>query len=299
MSKIWVSGEVLIDLIPENPSSNTRIPVVGGGPANTARALARLGHAVEFIGGISRDSYGEMAREELTRDGVGLSLSLTSEEPTAQAIVTLDLDGSASYQFIVDKTATFDFDSSWLPRGNPSALYIGTLATVIEPGASALYAWASAISSTAPIIFDPNIRPSFLGDRQRYCASVERWARISQVVKVSDEDLAWLYPETSEEDAARHFLTMGVNLVLVTRGSDGLMALTHSEVITTPGVRVDVFDTVGAGDTVGAIVVEAVAAEGVVKLQGDLLKDLIKRAAKAASITVSRKGANPPFDYEL
>ncbi len=299
MSGIWVCGEVLIDLIPDSPGSQRRDPVVGGGPANTARALARLGHAVKFIGGISRDSYGEMALEELTRDGVDLDLSHRSDKPTAQAIVTLDVDGSASYEFIVDKTVTFDFNSSWLPRGKPSALYIGTLATVIEPGASALYAWASAISATAPIIFDPNIRPSFLRDRQRYRASVERWARISQVVKVSDEDLAWLYPETSEEDSARNFLTMGVDLVLVTRGSDGLMALTNSEVITTPGVRVDVFDTVGAGDTVGAIVVEAVVGVGVVKLQGHLLKDLIKRAAKAASITVSRKGANPPFNYEL
>ncbi|NCV43147.1 MAG: carbohydrate kinase, partial [Actinobacteria bacterium] len=117
---IWVCGEVLIDILPTGP-------VVGGGPANTAKALARLGYEVDFIDGISTDAYGVSARKELSRDGVGLGLSLTSDKPTCTATVTLDPQGSASYEFLIDGTATFDFHSSWLPdpeRLKPSVLHI-------------------------------------------------------------------------------------------------------------------------------------------------------------------------------
>jgi sugar/nucleoside kinase (ribokinase family) len=119
---IWVCGEVLIDILPTGP-------VVGGGPANTAKALARLGHDVDFIDGISSDAYGVSARKELERDGVGLSLALSSDKPTCTATVTLDSAGSASYEFLIDGTATFDFSTSWLPdpeRLKPSVLHIGT-----------------------------------------------------------------------------------------------------------------------------------------------------------------------------
>ena len=131
---IWVCGEVLIDVLPTGP-------VVGGGPANTAKALARLGHSVEFIGGISTDAFGLMARKELERDGVGLGLALKSEKATSTATVQLDQTGSATYRFVIDGTATFEFSPSWLPdpeRLKPSVLQIGTLATVVEPGASVL-----------------------------------------------------------------------------------------------------------------------------------------------------------------
>jgi fructokinase len=105
---IWVCGEALIDILPTGP-------VVGGGPANTAKALARLGHEVDFIDGISTDAFGMSARKELERDGVGLSLSLSSDKPTCTATVTLDSHGSASYEFLINGTATFDFEHDWLP----------------------------------------------------------------------------------------------------------------------------------------------------------------------------------------
>ena len=152
---IWVCGEVLIDILPTGP-------VVGGGPANTAKALARLGHDVYFIDGISSDAYGQVARTELLRDGVNLDLALVSDKPTCTASVTLDAAGGASYEFLIDGTATFDFAPSWLPdpyRFQPKVLHIGTLVTVIEPGASALYDWAMQVAEFAPIVFDPNIRP--------------------------------------------------------------------------------------------------------------------------------------------
>jgi fructokinase len=292
---IWICGEVLIDILPTGP-------VVGGGPANTAKALARLGHDVHFIDGISSDSYGASARAELLNDGVNLDLALASDKPTCTATVTLDAAGGASYEFLIDGTATFDFASSWLPdpyRYQPQVLHIGTLVTVIEPGASALYDWAMQVAELAPIVFDPNIRPSVMPDRDLYEAAVEKWAALSAVIKVSDDDLAWLFPGQSIDDVANRWINDGVFLVVVTQGANGIMGYTSDGRVEVPGVKVDVVDTVGAGDTVGAIVVEAMLAHGLVELRGDLLRGVLTRAAAAAAITCSRKGAQPPYKHEL
>ncbi len=292
---IWVCGEVLIDILPTGP-------VVGGGPANTAKALARLGHDVHFIDGISTDAYGVSARAELLRDGVNLDLALASDKPTCTATVTLDAAGGASYEFLIDGTATFDFASSWLPdpyRHQPEVLHIGTLVTMIEPGASALYDWAMQVAELAPIVFDPNIRPSVQPDRDLYEAAVEKWAALSAVIKVSDDDLAWLFPGQAIEDVANRWINDGAFLVVVTQGANGLMGYTSDGRVEVPGVKVDVVDTVGAGDTVGAIVVEAMLTHGLVELRGELLRGVLARAAAAAAITCSRKGAQPPFKHEL
>ncbi len=292
---IWVCGEVLIDALPTGP-------VVGGGPANTAKALARLGHDVDFVGGISTDAYGLLARKELSRDGVGLGLSLESNKPTCTATVNLDKAGSATYTFVIDGTATFDFSPSWLPdseRLKPSVLHIGTLATVVEPGAAALFDWAVKCAEFAPIVFDPNVRPSFLGDREKYCQVVEKWVGISSVVKLSDEDIAWLYPDQSLDEVAHRWLEGGTSLVVVTRGAKGIIGYTQGASEEVEGVRVDVVDTVGAGDTVGAILVEGVVEHSVAGLVGHALNTVLHRAAVAAGITVSRAGAQPPRMHEL
>jgi fructokinase len=292
---IWVCGEVLIDILPTGP-------VVGGGPANTAKALARLGHDVHFIDGISTDAYGQSARAELLRDGVNLDLALASDKPTCTATVTLDAAGGASYEFLIDGTATFDFASSWLPdpyRYQPQVLHIGTLVTMIEPGASELYDWAMQVAELAPIVFDPNIRPSVQPDRDLYEAAVEKWAALSAVIKVSDDDLAWLFPGQPIEDVANRWIKDGAFLVVVTQGANGIMGYTSDGRVEVPGVKVDVVDTVGAGDTVGAIVVEAMLTHGLIALHGDLLRSVLTRAAAAAAITCSRKGAQPPFKHEL
>jgi fructokinase len=292
---IWVCGEVLIDILPSGP-------VVGGGPANTAKALARLGHDVHFIDGISSDAYGQSARSELLNDGVNLDLALANDKPTCTATVTLDDAGGASYEFLIDGTATFDFATSWLPdpyRYQPQVLHIGTLVTVIEPGASALYDWAMQVAELAPIVFDPNIRPSVMQDRDLYEAAVEKWAALSAVIKVSDDDLAWLFPQSTIDDVASRWINDGVFLVVVTRGANGLVGYTSEGRVEVPGVKVDVVDTVGAGDTVGAIVVEAMLTHGLVALRGDLLRGFLTRAAAAAAITCSRKGAQPPYKHEL
>ena len=292
---IWVCGEVLIDVLPTGP-------VVGGGPANTAKALARLGHDVDFIDGISTDAYGVSARKELDRDGVGLSLALSSDKPTCTATVTLDSQGSASYEFVIAGTATFDFADSWLPdpeRLKPSVLHIGTLVTIVEPASSILYKWAVKTAEFAPVVFDPNVRSSVVADCDKYRAAVEKWVGISSVVKLSDDDISWLYPDQSMAEVAKGWIAGGTSLVVITRGADGIIGYTEHGLKEVESAKVAVVDTVGAGDTVGAILVEGIINHSVSGLQGQVLNAVLHRAAIAAGITVSRAGAQPPRLHEL
>jgi len=293
---IWVAGEVLIDLIPRD---GERAAIVGGGPANTAKALARLGFDSYFIDGLSTDQYGEQARAELLADGVKLDYTLTSNNPTCLATVTLDENGSASYEFLIDGTATFEFNESWLPDPThpPAVLHVGTLATIVEPGATNLFNWAKKVK--APLVFDPNIRSSVVNDRSRYQQIVEKWATISSVIKMSDDDLAWLYPEMDFRSAAENFINEKTQLVVITKGASGLAGFTEDGEVSVPGVKVEVVDTVGAGDTVGAILVEAIVKYGIDNLVGTTLENALNRAAAAAAITCSRAGANPPTLKEL
>jgi len=297
--QVWVAGEVLIDLIPD---SDQYLAVVGGGPANTAKALAKLGVKTYFIDGISKDKYGQMAKEELLSVNVLLDYAQFSNKPTCTAKVTLSSSGSASYEFVIEDTATFDFSDQWLPnpqRLKPSLLHIGTLATVIEPGASVLFEWAKSVATVASIVFDPNIRPAVLGNRDAYVKKVEKWVAISSAVKVSDEDLNWLYPGKVIDEIVNKWLEVGVKLVVVTLGDKGITAYRENEQISVDAVKVVVADTVGAGDTVGAVLVEAIVKSGLDMLTGEVLKTMLNRAVKAAAITVSRTGANPPSKEEI
>ncbi len=297
--QVWVVGEVLIDLISDG---SEHFAVVGGGPANTAKALAKLGLKIYFIDGISNDKYGQMAKAELLSANVLLDYAQYSNKPTCTAKVTLSSSGSASYEFVIEDTATFDFSDQWLPDPQslkPSLLHIGTLATVIEPGASVLFEWAQSVARVAPIVFDPNIRPAVLGDRVEYVKKVEKWVAISSAVKVSDEDLNWLYPGKTINKIVNKWLEEGVQLVVVTLGDKGITAYRMNEQISVDAVKVVVADTVGAGDTVGAVLVEAIVKNGPDKLTGEVLKTMLNRAVKAAAITVSRTGANPPSKEEI
>jgi fructokinase len=297
--QVWVVGEVLIDLISDE---SKYVAVVGGGPANTAKALAKLRVNTHFIDGISSDEYGQMAKAELLSANVLLDYAQYSNKPTCTAKVTLSKSGSASYEFVIEDTATFDYSSSWLPdpqTHKPLMLHIGTLATVIEPGASILFNWAQNVAHVAPIVFDPNIRPAVLGDRDEYVMKVEKWVVISSAVKVSDEDLNWLYPGKVIDEIANKWLEVGVQLVVVTLGGKGITAYRKNEQISVDAVKVVVADTVGAGDTVGAVLVEAIVNNGLDKLTGVVLKSMLNRAVKAAAITVSRTGANPPSKEEI
>ena len=298
-NQVWVCGEVVIDLIPDGTE---RRAVVGGGPANTAKALSKLGIATQFIDGISTDKYGQMALKQLHKDGVLLDFVKFSDKPTCLAIVSLNAKGGASYEFVIDDTATFDFSHSWLPDATvskPSLLHIGTLVTAIEPAASVLFEWSSKVAKVAPIVFDPNIRPAVMIDRTKYVKQVERWISISSAVKVSDDDIYWLYPGEDLDKVAKRWLGMGPELIVVTFGDKGLAGYRKDSKISVDAKKVVVADTVGAGDTVGAILVEAIIEDGLDKLVNERLTEMLDRAAKAAAITVSRTGALPPSSAEI
>jgi fructokinase len=298
-NQVWVCGEVVIDLIPDGTE---RKAVVGGGPANTAKALSKLGITTQFIDGISTDKYGQMALSELEKDGVLLDFVKFSDKPTCLAIVSLNSKGGATYEFVIDDTATFDFSHSWLPDAavsKPSLLHIGTLVTAIEPAASILFEWSSKVAKVAPIVFDPNIRPAVMIDRTKYVKQVERWISISNAVKVSDDDIYWLYPGEDLDKVAKRWLGMGPELIVVTFGDKGLAGYRKDSKISVDAKKVVVADTVGAGDTVGAILVEAIIEDGLDKLVNERLTSMLDRAAKAAAITVSRTGALPPSSDEI
>ena len=298
-NQVWVCGEVLIDLIPDGTE---RRPVVGGGPANTAKALAKLGITTQFIDSISNDIYGQMASDDLLADDVLLDYVKYSDKPTCLAIVSLSKSGGATYEFVIDDTATFDFDREWLPDAaqlKPSLLHIGTLVTAIEPAASVLFEWAKYVGEHAPIVFDPNIRPAVMSDRTSYVKQVERWVGISSAVKVSDDDIYWLYPGADLDKVVNNWLALGPELVVVTFGDKGLAGYRQDSKISVDAKKVVVADTVGAGDTVGAILVEAIIADGLANLTGERLTSMLDRAARAAAITVSRTGARPPGRDEI
>jgi fructokinase len=298
-NQVWVCGEVLIDLIPDGTE---RRAVVGGGPANTAKALSKLGIATQFIDGISNDQYGQMALKELRKDNVLLDFVKFSDKPTCLAIVSLNSKGGATYEFVIDDTATFDFSHSWLPDAadkKPLLLHIGTLVTAIEPAASVLFEWAKKVSLVAPIVFDPNIRPAVMSDRQEYVKQVERWVSISSAVKVSDDDIYWLYPGEDLDKVTKRWLEMGPELIVVTFGDKGLAGYRENSKISVDAKKVVVADTVGAGDTVGAILVEAIIEDGLDNLTNERLSLMLDRAARAAAITVSRTGARPPGRDEI
>jgi len=298
-NQVWVCGEVLIDLIPDGTE---RKAVVGGGPANTAKALAKFGIDAQFIDGISTDKYGQMALKQLHKDGVLLDFVKFSDKPTCLAIVSLNKLGGASYEFVIEGTATFDFSATWLPDpfvNKPALLHIGTLVTAIEPAASILFEWAKKVAKVSPIVFDPNVRPAVMSDRAEYVKQVERWVSISSAVKVSDDDIYWLYPGVELDQVANKWLSMGPELVVVTFGDKGLTGYRKNEKVAVDAKKVVVADTVGAGDTVGAILVEAIIEDGLEKLTGMRLSEMLDRAAKAAAITVSRTGALPPSKAEI
>ncbi len=294
MKRAFVAGEALIDLIDLGGNLSAH---VGGGPANTAKALARLGFPTSFVGGISDDEYGSMIEAELQESGVDLSCINRSSLPTALARAVIDESGIAKYEFELERTATFAFSSSWLPTKSADVLHVGSVATLVEPGSMELFNWVA--NSDSVVVFDPNVRPSVQGNRDIYRTVVEKWISISDVVKLSEDDLSWLYSD-SEDEVVQGWLDSGVSLVVVTLGAAGLRAYGNGFVLDIPGASISLVDTVGAGDTIGAVLVEGLLSHDFNVLTDEkILRAVLERAVKAAGITCSRAGANPPWKNEL
>ena len=299
---IVVAGEALIDLVPQGTGALADLkPALGGGPYNTAVALGRLGSPTAFCSRVSYDAFGEALLDRLRESGVDVSAVERGTEPTTLAVATIDAHGSAAYSFYVDGTADRLFTASaGLPVGT-RAVSFGTCSLVLEPGASAYEelmrgAAAQGVFTT----LDPNIRAGLIPDADAYRARFKSWLPSVSLLKLSEEDARWLGGTPHE------WLAAGPAAVVITQGGDGLTAFTRDgAVYSVPGEKVDVVDTIGAGDTVNAALLhglsdrDALSPQALVGLGADGWTRLLRLAARAAAITCSRAGAEPPFAAEL
>jgi len=281
-----VVGESIVDLI-GSPGTWRFSAVPGGSPLNVAVALAALGRPVGFAGEIGEDLFGELLRDHLRRYGVG-HRELARGAATGLAFARIGEDGSACYDFRFD----------WRFAGPVSldgvtCLHTGSLATLVGPGAAYVRQVMRAAADAGIVVsYDPNIRPSLLADRAAALTAVEECVRLSRLVKVSAEDLAWLYPGEPDLDAARRWAAWpGERLVVVTRGGDGASAILGDSVIACPAPAVEVVDTVGAGDTFTAAYL-AVLGDG--ELTAERVRDALRHGCAAAAVVCTREGAVPP-----
>ncbi|MFE3860546.1 carbohydrate kinase [Streptomyces goshikiensis] len=289
---IVVGGEALIDLVPAAAPPGALLPRPGGGPYNTALALGRLGARVAFCSRVSADGFGESLLAGLRAAGVDLSLVQRGAEPTTLAVPSLAPDGSAAYRFYVEGTADRLFT---LPPALPAgvrALGLGTCSLVLEPGASAYEALLRRESQRGLLtLLDPNIRPALIADPAAYRSRFEGWLPYVSVLKLSEDDAAWL------GGRVRDWLAAGPSAVVLTRGAEGLTVWTREGAEhSVPSRRVTVADTIGAGDTVGAALLHRLAGHraGPVDWPG-----VLEYAAHAAALTCTRAGAEPPYAAEL
>lgn len=300
---ILCCGEALIDMLPrETREGETAFaPYSGGAVFNTAIALGRLGAPSGYFGGLSNDLFGQQLTESLNGSNVDSRLSARSDRPTTLAFVTLT-DGHAQYAFYDENTAGRSLTESDLPANDTQldALFFGGISLVSEPAADT---YATLMLREAPhrtIMIDPNIRPSFITDEARYRDRLGKMLGAADIIKISDEDMGWMGTD------AETLLSNGTTrLVLITRGADGVDAVTADETIHVPSQRATVVDTVGAGDTFNAGFLAGLHRAGALeksafaKIGKDALTAAITLGAKAAAVTVSRAGANPPWQSEL
>jgi fructokinase len=300
---IVVAGESLVDLLLDPAGGVVAIP--GGGPCNTARTIARLGSGVAFLGRISNDRFGSQARAALERDGVDTSFVEDTDEPTTLAVAELDADGSAAYRFYVQGTAAAGLSEAAIPAvlaSRPAAIHVGTLGLVLEPMATTIEALVERLDPGTLLMLDVNARPTATPDPAAFRRRVERLLGRTDVIKVSEPDLAFLDPAVAPHATLARVAATGQSAVLCTAGPGPLVVAVGEARRTLPVPTVRVVDTVGAGDAFGGGFLHAWMEAGGGR---DGLRDMdaLARAAevgiRVAALTVGRAGAEPPWASEL
>jgi len=294
---VLVVGEALIDVVHRADGTVDHLP--GGSLANVALTLGRLERTTTLATWIGDDDAGATIRRWLGESGVELAPGSTGAASTSTATARLDAEGAATY----------DFEVEWrVPAGTAVtlatlAVHTGSIAAVLEPGASAVYALVKAARATATITYDPNVRPALMGDPVDARRSIERLVALADVVKVSDEDLAWLVPGMESVEVARDWLALGPAVVVVTLGGDGAVAFTAARELSVAAPRTQVVDTVGAGDSFMGALVDGLWEAGLLgsgrrsalrAIDSSVLQHVLEACVEVAAITVSRAGANPP-----
>ncbi|MGI1662678.1 carbohydrate kinase family protein [Palleronia sp. KMU-117] len=305
---ILCCGEALIDMLPRRTEAgeDAFAPHAGGAVFNTAIALGRLGRPTGFFSGISTDLFGDLLARTLSDSSVSSRLAVRSDRPTTLAFVRL-VNGHASYAFYDENTAGRMLSPEDLPdlQDEVGALFFGGISLVVEPCARAYEALLLREAPSRVIMIDPNIRPGFIRDEAAYRARIARMIAAADIVKLSDEDLHWLEGAGDTDAQATALLARGPRLVCITRGAEGVSGYAPGRRIDVAAERATVVDTVGAGDTFNAGLLASLDAAGVLAkgavatLSDAAIRAALTLGARAAAVTVSRAGANPPWADEL
>ncbi|OKL53888.1 hypothetical protein BSZ39_07015 [Bowdeniella nasicola] len=297
---ILVLGEALIDEV-HRQGDVAQHP--GGSPMNVAVGLARLDNDVHLLSQWGGDADGDRIEQHLTSSGVVIVPGTRSTNPTSRAIATIDETGAANYEFHV----TWDPQSSATLDGVSHA-HTGSISTVITPGANKVAEMIESLASSATVSVDPNARPSLMGDPAEAYERISRIIANADIVKASDEDIAWLTKDTDERDVVEQWLAGGAAIVVVTRGADGVSAYCAAGEVSSPTLATEVADTVGAGDSLMGGLIDGLNRLGLLGAANrDALNDVslidltevITWASAISAITVSRDGANPPTTAEV
>jgi fructokinase len=301
-------GEALIDMLPRATAAGEAAfaPYAGGAVFNTAIALGRLGVASGFFSGLSTDLMGEILVETLAASKVDTRLAARSNRPTTLAFVKL-VQGQATYAFYDENTAGRLLAESELPviPADVNALFFGGISLVNDPAASTYEALQARECGTRVTMIDPNIRPGFITDEAGYRARIGRMMARADIVKLSDEDLHWLMGPGDLVSVARQLIATGPRVVFLTEGAKGARAVTATQERFVAATPVTVADTVGAGDTFNAGALAALDQAGVLTkaeiagVNEAVLDAALSLGTRAAAVTVSRPGANPPWAHEL
>ncbi|MDX3567802.1 carbohydrate kinase [Streptomyces sp. ID05-47C] len=307
--QITVVGECVADAFtePANASNELALRVLpGGGPANTAVALARLGTRARFLARLSGDVFGRLFRSHLEASGVDLADAVPAAEPSTLAVAELDAAGQAAFSFHAQNTADWQWTPGELARADLSetvCVHTGSLALVREPGGAVLEEFLATAAPRATISIDPNVRP-LLVRPDVYRARLARWCALADILRLSEDDLELLLPGTPPEQACDLWHAAGVRLVVITLGAGGALASLDGERLLVPAVATRVVDTVGAGDSFTAGLLHHLGARG---LLGGRLTDLgldevaqaCRFATRVAALTCSVAGPNPPWRDQL
>lgn len=305
---ILCCGEALIDMLPRRSTADEPAfaPYAGGAVFNTAIALGRLGAPVEFFSGLSTDLFGQQIMRVLAESRAGTRYAHFAARPTTLAFVELK-DGHANYVFYDEGTAGRMLSPEDLPDlgDDIEALLFGAISLIPEPCGSTYEALMAREHERRVTMLDPNIRPGFIPDRARHADRIRRMVAMADIVKLSDEDLAWFGEAGSQPDIARAWLQRGPKLIVITQGEKGAVAYSRDHAVAIEPRRVTVVDTVGAGDTFNAGILASLneqkllSKSAVASLSQDAIRQALVLGAKAAAVTVSRAGANPPWRHEI
>ncbi len=300
-------GEALIDMLPRTTTQGEDAfsPYAGGSVFNTALALGRLGLPTGFFTGLSSDMFGDILRKALSESGVDHSYCATLDLHTTLAFVRL-VNGQASYAFFDENTAGRMITEAHLPAlgDEVEALHFGAISLIPDPCGATYESLMRREHGSRVISLDPNIRPGFITDAAKHRARIDRMIAMSDIVKMSDEDLEW-FGMPDMQTAARTWLGQGPSLVVFTRGAKGAIGFSREHTVEVDGVAVTVADTVGAGDTFNAGILASLKRDNVLTkqamktLSAEAIGNALRLGAKAAAVTVSRPGANPPWASEI